>query len=160
MDKAAELPPPETFVESVENAINMIDQVIDPNTSSRLRMFLGKCQKLGLRAKKAKTWLPFRTYAMQTRPHWPEPKPYRLTVFNIINDRNNPALWFPVNQYYTTVQGVDTESIKRTLYKLGFVPSGKLRDYRLNLRDKNYQAFFDELFSLVIKIEEAFAATL
>jgi hypothetical protein len=158
LDRA--VPPPDTFIEPVEHAIQMVGQEIGPNEASRLRMFLGKCQKLGLKPWQAKNWLPFRAYAMQTRSQWEEAKPHRITLFYIIADQQNPGLWFPVNQYYKFVVGLDTAAIKSELRKLEFVPTGKSRDYRLNLRDKNDQAFFDALFQLVQGIDDKFKATL
>ena len=160
LERAAELPPPATFIEPVEAAIEMIDREINPNVASRLRVFLGKCQNLGLKSGKAKNWLPFRSYALQARSQWPEPKPHRLTVFYLLFDEKNPGLWFPVNQYYKNVQELDMVSITLKLAQLGFVPSGSQRDYRLNLREKNSQTLFNDLYALIVEIEEKLAATL
>ncbi len=155
-----ELPPPETFIEPVENAIEFVDQAIGPAEASRLGMFLSKCQRLGLKPVRAKRWLPFRSYALQNRSIWDEPKVKRTTVFYLLADSEDPGLWFPVNQYYTLVPGVDIELIKKELGTLGFVPAGKQRDYYVTIRQKNDQAFFDGLYQLVETIEKFFKATL
>lgn len=160
LDRVDELPPPQTFPECVEQALMMIDKEIGSDVAGRVRIFLGRSQKLGLKPKVATYWLPFRSYALQTRSQWAEPKPHRLTVFYLVADEKNPALWFPINQYYANVVGLDTEQIVRTLRKLGFVPSGRNRDYRLNLRDRNDVEFFEALFELVTQIERDLEATL
>ena len=123
-------------------------------------MFLSKCQRLGLKSKRAKRWLPFRSYALQERSDWDQPKVIRTTVFYILADSEDPGIWFPVNQYYTLVPGVDIESIKKELTTLGLVPTGKQRDYYITFRKKNDQAFFDSLYQLVETVEKSFKATL
>jgi uncharacterized protein (TIGR02391 family) len=159
--RAEELPPPATFIEPVENALTMIEQQIGEEVAGRIRIFLGRCQKLGLKSVSAKSSLPFRTYALQIRDDWIEAKPHHVTLFYLMANEKNPSFWFPVDLYYSTVVGLDTNAIAQQLRALGFYPTGgKSRDYRLNLRDKNDPAFFEELYTLVEQIYGQFAATL
>lgn len=152
--------PVEIFPEYVEEALAIVTAELGQEISTRLRLFLEKSQKLGLRSKAAKNWIPFRSYAMQSRSQWPKPKPYKLAVFYLVADKKNPALWFSINQYYSRIVGLDTDPIARQLRLLGFAPTGRTRDYRLNLRDKNDAAFFEALYELVANIQKQFDATL
>jgi uncharacterized protein (TIGR02391 family) len=160
LDRVDELPPPLAFLECVEETLAIIDREIGTDVAGRLRVFLGKCQKLGLKAHTARHWIPFRSYALQTRPQWSEPKSHHVALFYLKAEQNNPALWFPVNEYLSCVVGLDTGEIARALLKLGFVPTGKTRDYRLNLRDKNDAEFFEALIELISQIESKLRATL
>lgn len=154
------IPPPDTFIEPVENALAIIEQQISEEVAGHVRVFLGRCQKLGLQSVSAKASLPFRTYALQTRDHWSEPQPHHIALFYLMVDEKKPGFWFPVSLYYSTVVGLDTGPIAKGLRTLGFYPTGKTKDYRLNLRDKNDPVFFEELYTLVEQIYRQFAATL
>lgn len=152
--------PVEIFPEYIEETLAMITAELGQDVAARLRLFLEKSQKLGLISKAAVNWIPFRAYALQSRAEWPEPKPYKIAAFYLVADKKNPALWFPVNQYYARVVGLDTDPIMRQLRQLGFVPTGKTRDYRLNLRDKNDADFFEALSNLLKNIVNLFEETL
>lgn len=160
LDRADELPPPQSLPPHVEKVLVMIEKEIGVDVAGRLRVFLGKTQKLGLKSPAATNWLPFRCYALQTRSNWSEPRAHHLPIFYLVADEKNPYLWFPINQYYTSVVGIDTEPYVRILRKLGFTLYGQNRDYRLNLRDKNSTEFFEALFELVTQIERELEATL
>jgi uncharacterized protein (TIGR02391 family) len=85
LDRAEELPPPGSFPENVERAIAAIEQKAGSAVASRLRVFLGKCRRLGVEPdKKGKTWLPFKQRALSQLEHWDNPKPYPLSVIYAI----------------------------------------------------------------------------
>lgn len=67
-------------------------------------------------------------------------------------DDKNPALWIPVNQYYSRVIGLELESIGQQLRQLGFKPTTKWRDFKLEFQERHDQAFFDALYELFVQI--------
>jgi uncharacterized protein (TIGR02391 family) len=160
LDRVEELPPPDSFPENVERAITIVEQKIGPGVASRLRMFLGKCRKLGIEPKPGKTWVPFKRHAFMQYSDWKNPKQHFLTVFYIVAAEENQAFWFPLNQYYTNVVGFDIDPISESLRVLGSVRTGKYRDPQLDLKVHNDQAFFDALFALVERISQELEETL
>jgi uncharacterized protein (TIGR02391 family) len=160
LDRVEELPPLGSFPENVERAVEAVEQKIGPGIASRLRLFLGKCRGLGLEPTGAKTWIPFRRHALVELENWDEPKPGRLTMFYLIAETNRQGLWFPVNQYYSRVVDFDLEQLSENLRNLGFVPSGKHRDFQISLKERNDQAFFDALYDLVKQTSQGLEETL
>jgi hypothetical protein len=160
LDRVEELPPPDSFPENVERAITIVEQKIGPGVASRLRMFLGKCTKLGIQPRPAKALVPFRRHAFLRYSHWENPKRYLLTVFYVIVEENSQGFWFPVNEFYSNVVDFDTDRLSKNLRDLGFVPTGKYRDFQLDLKTHNDQAFFDVLFELVERISQELEETL
>ncbi len=161
LDRVEELPPPGSFPESVERAVAAVEQKIGAAVASRLRVFLGKCRRLGLEPKKgAKAWVPFRQRALSELEHWENPKPYPLSVFYVVIEETWQGIWFPVNQYYSRVIGFDLEQLSENLRDLGFLPSGRHRDFYIDLKEHNDEAFFDALFGLVEQTSEALEKTL
>lgn len=161
LDKASELPPPGFFPDYIENGLSTVENEIGVEATIRLRIFLSKCIKLGLRTVKAKQWLPFRSDALQIRQNWDEPRIHRITIFYFVVDGPSKIkLWFPVNQYYSTVIGYDIDRISSQLVDLGFSPTGKQRDYSIDLRHNNDQQFLEEVFQLIKVIDLDMRATM
>ena len=95
LDRVEELPPPDSFPENVERALLTVEQKIGPGAASRLRMFVGKCRKLGLDPRPGTTtWVPFRRHALLEMEHWDSPKPHRLTVFYVVAEEKKQGFWF------------------------------------------------------------------
>lgn len=159
LDRAVSSPPLSIFIPPVEKFIEDVDKEIAPSVANRLRAFLGKCKKIGLIDHWARKKLPFRSYALQNLPGKDKPKKNMIAVFYLIADQKHPALLFPVNQYYKRVVDLDISPIADRLRELGF-SSSIWGDYYLNLRNKNDQSFFDELYDLVAWIEDDFSKTL
>jgi len=161
LDRVEELPPLGSFPDNAERALTTIEHKVGPGAASRLRMFLGKCGKLGLEARPStKTWVPFIGYAMLHLDHWDNPKPHRLTMFYVVAEEQIQGFWFPVNQYYTSVVGFDLDQLSDGLRDIGFVPKGKHRDFQIDLQDHNSQDFFDALYDLVVETAQELEETL
>lgn len=160
LDRVEKLPPPGSFPENVEHALATVEQKIGTGVASRLRMFLGKCRSLGLEPTPGTKSVPFRRHALLDREHWDSPRSHRLTVFYVVAQEKSQGFWFPVNQYYSRVVDFDLEQLSENLRDLGFVPSGKHRDFYLSLEEHNDQAFFDALFDLVEQTSQELEETL
>ena len=150
----------QSFPENLEQAIEKVEQKIGPGVAGRLRVFLGRCKKIGLEPKSGKAWVSFRRQALIKYSDWPNPKPYLLTVFYIIADTYPQTLWFPVNQYYSNVIGFDTEHLSERLRELGFIPKRQYSDFEIDLKEHNDQAFFGALFALVEETSQELEGTL
>jgi uncharacterized protein (TIGR02391 family) len=152
LNKVGEVPPPNTFSEQLEATLIKMEKTIGAAATSRLRRFLWKCMTSGV--KPATTtqqwvWLPFRRHALMQYENWPKAKPYPLTIFYFVAQEQGQYFWVPVNQYYSKVVGLDLNSIKRSLRALEFQPSGKLQDYRIDIKTNLGVQFFDDFFDLV-----------
>lgn len=161
LDRLAVIPQPGVLPENIERVLPLIDKTNGGKVVHRIRIFIGKCLKEGLDPRAvAKQWLPFRKHALMQYGHWERPKPHALTVFYIYTSEKDQGFWFPVNQYYKLVQGLDIEHITTQLKDLGFKQSGKMQDYMASFSKQNSQAFFDSLFDLVKQIAKDLESTL
>ena len=119
--RAEELPPPDLFPENVELALRKIEQGIGPGNTSRLRMFLGKCMKTGIRPSvSAKEWIPFRKLALVKYDNWDEPKAHNIAVFYLTGHESGQTIQFPTNYYYSRVIGFNVDRLIDELSELGF----------------------------------------
>jgi hypothetical protein len=73
---------------------------------------------------------------------------------------NIESLWFPVNSYYTNVQGLDLSVVHQGLLGLGFTPTGKHQDYYLALSPGQEQGHFDRLLKFLTTLSGDLQATL
>lgn len=145
---------------NVEAALSEAEKLLGTGTASRLRTFVSECIRIGLKPQaKPKQWIPFRRYALIQYSHWPEPKPYFVTVFYLVQ-REEIGLLFPVNSYLANVKGLSLSPIRQDLLGLGFTPTGKSQDYYLALHSSHNQVFFDQLIELVSKLNRELAITL
>jgi uncharacterized protein (TIGR02391 family) len=145
---------------NVEAALSEAEKLLGTGTASRLRTFVSECIRIGLKPQaKPKQWIPFRRYALIQYSHWPEPKPYFVTVFYLVQ-REEIGLLFPVNSYLANVKGLSLSPIRQDLLGLGFTPTGKIQDYYLALHSSHNQVFFDGLMELVSKLNRELAITL
>jgi len=104
LSRANKLPPPKLFPANVEAALSEAEKLVGTDMASRLRAFVSKCIMIGLKPQAAaKQWIPFRRYALVQYRHWPEPKPYLVTVFYLVR-REEIGLQFPVNSYLGIVK--------------------------------------------------------
>lgn len=158
--RAGEMPPQYTFPPSLEAALAEAEKAHGPSLASRLRAFLGKCTKSGIKPESGtKQWIPFRRYAMLTHSHWPTPKPRAVTVFYVVRDKE-VGLYFPVNQYWANVTGMRLPPAVQFLRSMGFVTSGKTQDYHLPLSSGHDQVFFDKLGEFVATVNDELESTL
>ncbi len=161
LDRVRELPPPNSFPENLEKVLDEIEKALGTGVASRLRMFVGKYVNTGIGPRAStKQWIPFRRHAFAKYDHWEKPKPHPITMFHLYSGEKGKGMWFPVNQYYKNIALIDTESIQQELRKLGFQPTGKLRDYSIDLRLHSDQIFFDKLLDFILRTAEDFEATL
>jgi uncharacterized protein (TIGR02391 family) len=159
--RVEELPPPELFPENVETMLASAEKELGPGAASRLRVFLGKCLKTGLKpATDAKQWIPFRRYALFRRDDWVESRPHRVAVFYLAWEKSEHRVNFPTSYYYADVVGFNLDRLVEELLELGFQLEGKNREPRISLRVHNDQAFFDALFRLVMETSDELEGTL
>jgi uncharacterized protein (TIGR02391 family) len=160
LGRVEELPPPDLFPENVDNLLEGAEEKIGPGATSRLRVFLGKCVKAGLKSTSAKQWIPFRKYALLERDGWAKPKARPIAVFYLFWDRSGYALSFPTSYYYASVVGFNVDRLIEQLTEIGFRPSGKNQEPRIDLHAHNSQSFFEDLFDLVVQIMDELEETL
>lgn len=161
LDRLAVIPQPGVLPENIERVMPLIDKTNGGKVAHRVRVFVGRCLKEGLDTRPvAKQWLPFRKHALMKYAHWDSPKPHALTVFYIYTSEKDQGLWFPINQYYKLVVGLDTERITVRLKELEFKQSGKTQDYMVSFSKQNSQAFFDAVFDLVKQTTKDLESTL
>jgi hypothetical protein len=144
----------------VKETLVEAQKLLDAGTASRLRTFVEKCMSAGLiPLSSTKQWIPFRRHAMIQYPQWAAAKSYHLTVFYLVRAKEI-GLWFPVNQYYTNVLGLDLPKLRHGLKGLGFTPTGKNQDYYVAFNSGQDQAFFDQLIGFVTVLDQNLQATL
>ncbi len=156
----AAIRPNQTQAGELVFGLSEIEQGIGPGATSRLRMFLGKSMKAGLKpSESAKQWIPFKKYALVKLEHWDEPKSHRIAVFYLARDGAAAVLHFPTNNYGRVV-GFNVDRLGEELIELGFRLAGKSQEPRVDLRIYNDQAFFDTLFDLVMQTVNDLETTL
>lgn len=161
LKRVEELPPPELFPENVENMLGNIEEEIGPGATSRLRMFLGKCMKAGLKpSPTAKQWIAFKQYGLFKLDHWDEPRSHNIAVFYLSRDGSEHRLSFPTSYYYANVVGFNVDRLIEELLELGFRLEGKNQEPRIDLRMHNDQVFFNALFDLVMQTSDELEGTL
>jgi uncharacterized protein (TIGR02391 family) len=159
--RAEELPPPDLFPENVEFALRKIEQSIGPGSTSRLRMFLGKCIKTGIHPSvAAKEWIPFRKRALVKYDNWDEPKSHNIAVFYVTVHASGYTIQFPTNYYYSKVIDFNVDRLIDELIELGFYLHGKNQEPRADLRIHNSEEFFDNLAALVTRTVSELEETL
>ncbi|RME58914.1 TIGR02391 family protein [Candidatus Parcubacteria bacterium] len=150
---AEDLPAANTFPENIENALSKIETAIGATATSRLRVFLHKCIRIGIRPSPTSTQrIHFTKYAMSQLETWENPQPRKSSVFslNIANERY--TISFPTSYYYRYVVGFNVEQLIDELGNLGFSPEGKKQEPTINLRVVNSEKFFESLFELVERV--------
>lgn len=161
LDRAEELPPPGLFPENVEAAISEVEVAVGPGAASRLRMFLGKCIKVGIQPGSAEGWIAFSgSYGLVKYDHWDEAKPHKIPLFHLYPHGNGRGIAFVVQRYHAKVVRFDLENLTEELAALGFQTVGQRRDLRIDLRLANDQEFFDQLYNLVVRTSEELEETL
>jgi uncharacterized protein (TIGR02391 family) len=156
-----ELPPPELFPENVENLLASFEGKGGPGAASRLRMFLGRCMRIGLSpSASAKQWIPFKRYGLVKFPRWDEPRPHNFAVFYLVVDGSGHSLHFSTNYYYSNVVGFNVDRLIEELTEIGFRLVGKGQEPRVHLQMHNDQAFFDALLDSISRTVDELEATL
>lgn len=160
--RAGELPPPGLLPDNVELAVDRVEEAVGPGAARRLHGFLSRCvRELGLRSSPvAKQLMPFKRHAWYQASWWDEPKAHPLPVFYLVAGTKGRDMYFPIKQYYTGVQGFDTERVVEELMQLGFYPRGKRQDPTLDLQVHNSREVFDALYEIVASVAEEFEETL
>jgi uncharacterized protein (TIGR02391 family) len=161
LKRAEELPPPDLFPDNVEIVLEKTEETMGPGAASRLRTFLGKCVRTGIKpSSKAKWSIPFRRYGLWKHHDWDEPKSHRIAMFYVEVGGKEPRFYFPVSYYYGNLINFDVERLVDELTEMGFRPSGKYQEPRVDLRLHNDQEFFDALFDLLVRTSEELDDTL
>jgi uncharacterized protein (TIGR02391 family) len=159
--RASELPPPNFFPVNLENVLADIERSAGASVAGRLRMFTGKCINIGVEAKASnKQWIAFQRQALKGNDDRKKQKPGMVIVFYIYSDEKTKGIWFPINQYYGGVVGLDTELFEKELRGLGFKQKGRYNDYSMDLQLHNSKEFFDRLFDVVSRIAKDFEESL
>lgn len=161
LDQLADIPQPGVFQPNIESALSILEQQIGTQAVTRIRVFLGQCIKLQLQPRgDAKQWIPFRKHALvKNNPEKP-PKPHLVTLFYLTVNTKEQGLWFPVNQYYSNIIGIDKPKIHQGLQELGFQLIGQVQDPYISINTNNSQPFFDKLYVLISQISKDFENTL
>jgi hypothetical protein len=91
---------------------------------------------------------------------WDEPKAHPVRAFYLVVSGNRRDIHVPVKQYYTAVEGFDSDRLSEELMDLGFYPRGKNQEPNANLRVHNSRDFFDALFDILAWVTDEFEETL
>lgn len=159
--RLSSIPQIESLPSNLEKVLNQIEKSTNTKIANRIRIFAGMCIKEGLAVRlTAKEWISFRKQAMIQYKDADSPKPHAVTIFYLYGNEKEQAIWFPVNQYYTTVVGFDVEPIKKELKQLGFLTKGASQNHYLQLTNHTDQELVDRIFNLIRKVAGAFEATL
>jgi uncharacterized protein (TIGR02391 family) len=151
LKRAEELPPPDSFPANLENALREIEDNIGASATSRLRVFLGNCMKAGiLPSNSPKQWIPFRTHAQFKASNWKEYKTHKIAVFYVVVAGSTIAIQFPINYYYSKVNGFNTDWLDEELSALGFYVVGSNKELQADLKNLNTENFFNSLFDVVL----------
>jgi uncharacterized protein (TIGR02391 family) len=156
LKRAGEMPPLDLLPKKVEILLTEIEQAVGAGAASRIRLFLCRCMEMGLKPAAATVWIPFKRYAFVKYKAWDEPKSYAIPLFYIGSDR----LQIPLNYYYPTVIGLETDQLVEELTALGFQPSGKHREPTVSWKTHNSREFFDDLLELFQRTSDMFEETL
>jgi hypothetical protein len=154
------IPQPGTFSENIEKVLQDLELQVGVPTITRVRVFLKQCEKLNMHYRlDAKQWIPFRKHALVQGANGKPPKVQQVTVFYLSASHKEHGLWFPVNQYYTQIIGINKQKILSALWELGFKPIGQTQDAFIGLKNHNSQVFFENLYKIVTEISLDFEAT-
>jgi len=158
LEKLGSMPQIGSLPGSMETILADVQKGIGLPATNRIRLFLHECLKTDIPARSsAKQWIPFRKYALVKHDHWDTPKSHPIAIFYLMA---TGGLWFPVNQYYNQIVGLDTQHIISDLKQLGFKSTGKYQDLFISFTTHNQQAFFDNLLVLIKRIAQNFEATI
>ena len=161
LKRVEDLPAPEMIPENVEAILAAVEQEIGPGGASRLLLFIGKCIKAGiLPYENSKQWIPFRRYALRLRDGWDEARAYHVAMFYLAQTASGHVLLFPITPYYSEVVGFNVTALTEELLELGFNLHDSRQGPQVDLKVKNDQRFFDDLFDLVQRTSDQLEATL
>jgi uncharacterized protein (TIGR02391 family) len=160
IEQLASIPQPGIFTDNIEQALNALEQKIGKVPVMRVRVFLRQCEKLNIHSSSmAKQWIPFRKHALVQSDPQKQPKSQRVTVFYLSTNAKEQGLWFPINQYWSRIIGIDKKKPLEALKELGFQPMGNVQDPYLNLNLSHSQEMFEELHQVVMQISRDFDNT-
>lgn len=150
LERAEELPPPGTFLENWEAALAGATQILGPNATSQLRVFLGKCEKLGLIAGHAHRDIPYKYRAVVRDSADSDPYTRVVRLFFVTITDRKAQFRFPLAQYYSGIIGFDLEWYRNELTKIG--ASGNSRNLYINLLEQHEPEMFDGLVVLLEQV--------
>jgi uncharacterized protein (TIGR02391 family) len=158
----SDIPQLEKLPATIEQLMQYLEAKTDAKVANRVRLFASKCIREGFLIRATATqWIPFRKHALIQRENTAQPKAHAVVLFYITGTEKEQGLWFPVNQYYSPIVGLNLNPIKKALKELGFQPWGdKTQDYYASLLVHNSQEFLDQVFQLIRKVAADFEATL
>lgn len=161
LKRAEDIPPLDILPENVEKILEEISEAIGPGVAGRLRVFLGKCVKSGLKPTSSpRQWIPFRRYALIKFDRWDKPKRHVIAVFYLTGQGVPLQLQIPTEYYYSKVVGFNIDRLFEELLELGFTLEGKNQEPRADLRIHNSRSFFDSLFQFVVRVSNELEDTL
>ncbi|HEU0295479.1 MAG TPA: TIGR02391 family protein [Anaerolineales bacterium] len=161
IDYLSSVPQPGTFSDNLEQALSALEKKAGTATVTRIRIFLSQCEKLNMHpSSTAKVWIPFRKHALVKSSSTKEPGPQKVTVFYLSNGTKEQGIWFPINQYWSTIVDLDRKKVLSRLKELGFQPMGKAQDPYISLDTYNSQTFLENLYKTVELIGQDFDGTL
>lgn len=154
LERANKLPPPNTFGKNWEDAVKRVEQMIGPEGTGRLRIFLGQCKEMGFIAGGAKETIPlrYRTVLQSSSDSPAKVGEIRVIYLYAANKLTGANLRFAKNQY-DKVPGFDFDIILQPLDRLGFYAAGR-GNYAVNLKKNNQQSLFDNLIDLLGEVQE------
>jgi uncharacterized protein (TIGR02391 family) len=150
LKQAEQLPHPGTFPANLESALQEVEAIIGASATSRLRVFLGDCMDAGLEpASSTKQYIAFQTYALFKATTWKEYKLHKIALFYLVVAGTNIGIQFPINYYYSKVEGFNTDVLDDQLSALGFYITGRNKEFQVDLKKSNSEDFFSSLFDVV-----------
>jgi uncharacterized protein (TIGR02391 family) len=153
LKRAEALPPQDFFPANLENALRQIEEKIGGSATSRLRVFLGNCMKEGIMpSNSSKQWIPFQRHAQFKADNWKEYKTHKIAMFYIVVAGSTEAIQFPINYYYSKVDGFNPDWLDDRLSALGFYVVGRNKDLQADLKTFNSENSFNNLYDLVTEV--------
>jgi uncharacterized protein (TIGR02391 family) len=160
LKRVEDVPPLDILPENVQAILDEISNSVGPGASGRIRVFLGKCVKSGLKVTSSKQWIPFRRYAKIKFDQWEKPKRHIMAVFYLTGQGIPLKINFPINYYYSKVIGFNVERFIDELSDLGLNREGKNQEPVVDIRMQNNRAFLDSLFETIMRASNELEATL
>lgn len=161
LKRVEEIPSIDILPSNVQAILDEVSNSIGPGASGRLKIFLGKCVKAGLRATStSRQWIPFRRYAKIRFDQWDKPKRHVMAVFYLTGQGIPLKITFPINYYYSKVIGFNVDRFIEELTDLGLNREGKNQEPVVDLRLQNSRAVFNSLFEIIVRAVDELESTL
>lgn len=131
-----------------------VAQLLNPATTERLRMFLGRLEGIGVGRGQGKNRTPYRATLKQDRPSWEEPRPNQVAILYLSVYAGEPVIIFH-SAGLSRVVGLDIARLEAELIQAGCARiAAKNTPIRLFLRQRNDQHTFDRLYEILRALME------